>query len=341
MAEIGDPFPLVEATLAGTLEGLGSVVLVVNDPPWSRLEHEVPRPASVVVAWNMDIDHLEKVAAFEPDGDVVVGLGGGTAMDTAKFLAWRSGRPLVQVPSITSVDAGFTDAVGVRVDGNVRYVGKVRPERVVLDLDLVRSAPPHLNRAGVGDIVSCATGLFDWRLASGGGIGHRWDEDLAGLGNALLVELGRHAGEIARVSPDGVRFLARSYRSIGAACAGAGHSRFEEGSEHFWAYAYESLTGAHPVHGEIIAFAVVVMSQIQGNEAERWRDLIAECRVRAHPDDIGITRDDFDRTFAALKGYVRALDLDHSIIDEVDLGPATVADAWEFARGLPRQASIG
>ena len=336
MAEIGDPFRLVEATLAETLAGSGRFALVVNDPPWSHLAAGLPEPASVVEAWDMDIAHLESIAATDPAGDVVVGLGGGTAMDTAKFLAWKSGRPLVQVPSITSVDAGFTDAVGVRVDGNVRYVGKVRPVKVVLDVDLVCSAPAHLNRAGVGDIISCATGLFDWRLASGRGIGHPWDDALAGLGERLLVDLSARRADIARVSPDGVRFLAESYRAIGAACAEAGHSRFEEGSEHFWAYAYEWLTGAHPVHGEIIAFAVVVMTFVQDNDPARWRDLVAECGVRAHPADLGIDREDFDRTFAALKDYVRTQQLDHSIIDEVDLGAGMVDAAWDWVVGLPR-----
>lgn len=337
MAEIGDPFLLVEASLADTLEDLGRVTLVVNDPPWSLLENTLPRPSSIVAAWNMDLDHLERVAAGEPEGDVVVGLGGGTAMDTAKFLAWKSGRRLVQIPSITSVDAGFTDAIGVRVEGNVRYVGTVRPEKVVLDLDLVRSAPVHLNRAGVGDIVSCATGLFDWRIASDKGIGHPWDESLARLGENLLVDLAAHRAEIESVSPDGVRFLAQSYRAIGAACAHAGHSRFEEGSEHFWAYAYESFTGAHPVHGEIIACAVVAMTEIQGNEPARWRELIATCGVRAHPDDIGVTRTDFDRTFLSLKDYVRAQGLDYSIIDEHSLNSRAVEAAWGAICSLPRK----
>ncbi len=44
----------------------------------------------------------------------VVGLGGGSALDTAKFIAWKTGKRLIQIPSITSVDAGFTDAIGVR-----------------------------------------------------------------------------------------------------------------------------------------------------------------------------------------------------------------------------------
>jgi glycerol dehydrogenase-like iron-containing ADH family enzyme len=340
MAEIGNPFHLVESAFAAILNELGSVVLVVNDPPWSHLASSIAAPDSVVQAWNMDIVHLESVANTQPRGDTVVGLGGGTAMDTAKFLAWKLGRPLVQIPSITSVDAGFTDAVGVRVEGNVRYIGNIRPEKVVLDLALVCGAPAHLNRAGIGDIISCATGLFDWRLASGKGIGHPWNTDLANLGERLLVDLEKHCDEIARVSTVGVRFLAESYRAIGAACANAGHSRFEEGSEHFWAYCYESLTGAHPVHGEIIAFAVVVMAHVQGNDPERWRDYVVKCQVRANPLDIGITQDDFVKTFAHLKEYVQKYALDYSIVNEVEFTPDVVNAAWEFATQIPRQGSV-
>lgn len=340
MAELGIPFRLVESTFAATLNDLGSVVLVVNDPPWSHLASSIATPDSVVQAWNMDIEHLESVASTSPRGETVVGVGGGTAMDTAKFLAWKLGRPLVQIPSITSVDAGFTDAVGVRVDGNVRYIGNIRPEKVVLDTALVCGAPAHLNRAGIGDIISCATGLFDWRFASSQGIGHEWRDDLAELGKKLLVDLADNLDEIARVTPTGVRFLAESYRVIGAACAAAGHSRFEEGSEHFWAYAYESLTGAHPVHGEIIAFAVVVMAHVQGNEPERWRDYVVRSQVRAHPGDIGISKDDFAQTCAHLSQYVEKHALDYSIINGIDFTPDVIDAAWEFVTQIPQQGSV-
>ena len=44
---------------------------------------------------------------------------GRDALGTATYLAWRRGLPLVQIPTVTSVDAGFTDAIGIRVDGEL------------------------------------------------------------------------------------------------------------------------------------------------------------------------------------------------------------------------------
>jgi glycerol-1-phosphate dehydrogenase [NAD(P)+] len=219
----------------------------------------------------------------------------------------------------------------------VRYVATIVPQLVVLDLDLVRSAPPRLNRAGIGDILSCHTGLHDWRLATAAGHGHPWHEGLAALGAQLLDELEAAADEVHAVSETGVRFLADAYRRIGAACAWAGHSRFEEGSEHFWAYAYEHATGAHPVHGEIIAFAVCALAHVQGNDPERALSIIARSGARAHPDDLGVSRADFDAALIGLRAYARAEGLDIGVADLTDIDAATADAAWAFVQRLPRE----
>ncbi len=347
--QIGQPFHMVEA---GALDVLASrqtpLILAVNDPPWAALSAAVAASSdvlTVVQAWDMDLAYLQALAArlateLPADGRAqatVVGLGGGTALDTAKFLAWQLGRPLVQIPTITSVDAGFTDAIGIRDQGTVRYVGTITPEVVVLDIDLIRSAPQRLNRAGIGDILSCHTGLYDWRLAAAHGDGVPWDESLAELGRTLLDELDTAADEVGAVSADGVRFLANAYQRIGAACAAAGHSRFEEGSEHFWAYAYEHATGAHLVHGELIAFAVCAMSQLQGNDPQRCHRIVSRAKARAHPSDLGITAEAFRSTVEAMRAFGRHVGLDHSVVDYHDVSTSAIDAAWRFACTVPRE----
>ena len=333
---IGSLFPMVEASVAEVLASLGLYTLAMNDPPWTTLRDQVKPPQRVVRAFDMELTALEALVDPFDTSEVVVGLGGGTALDTAKFLAWRGNKRLVQIPTITSVDAGFTDAIGVRDGGKVRYIGKITPEMVILDVPLIRSAPRFLNRGGIGDILSCHTGLHDWRLASDAGRGVPWREDLAELGHRLLGELDSAADEIRDVTSDGVRFMASAYRRIGAACAEANHSRFEEGSEHFWAYCYEHATGAHQVHGELIALGVMAMSVIQGNDPEWVQSLIRRCATRCHPQELGITREEFSDALIGLRAYARAEDLDISIADIIDIDAPLAARAWEAADALPR-----
>jgi len=344
---IGVPFKCVEADVGEMLVDRRSPLIVChNEPPWAAFRPRLGDADLVaeIPAWNMDVVHLSSIveqlnADHPPErlaASTVVGFGGGTALDTAKYVALTLDRPLLQAPTITSVDAGFTDAIGVRDNGRVRYIGTIVPELVVLDLALIRSAPPRLNRAGVGDILSCHTGLFDWRLAADQGFGHPWHDALAALGAGLLDELEAAADEIAAVSDDGVRFVADAYRRIGAACAWAGHSRFEEGSEHFWAYAFEHATAAHPVHGEIISFAVCALAHVQGNDPERARRIVRRAEVRANPIDLGIDEESFRGCLIGLRDYARAEELDIGVADLVDITHAQVDAAWAFVGELPR-----
>jgi glycerol-1-phosphate dehydrogenase [NAD(P)+] len=337
---LGTPCVVVEASAVEYLREYGAPLwIVANDPPWtaianelSGLDHTPVDIAGVTMAWDMELAHLVATTLEISDSldldrlaqITVVGIGGGTALDTAKFLAAQLNRPLIQIPTITSVDAGFTDAIGVRHQGRVRYIGRVRPECVVIDLGLIRSAPQRLNRAGIGDVLSCHTGLWDWHLAAAHGDGPPLNDDLVNLGSTLLNELELVVDEVAAVSDAGIRFLVDAYRRIGAACAAAGHSRFEEGSEHFWAYAWEHRTGGHLVHGELIACAVVALAHLQGNDPQRAADIVRRSQVRAHPEDLGIEREDFEACLLGLSTYARAEGLEMSVVDYHEVHPAAV-----------------
>lgn len=337
-----DPFPLTldeGAALTRLTEVGGGAIVCTMSEPWALVADVAPAPFHLIEAGSVELADLRAAAAAVPaGGEVVIGLGGGSALDTAKFVAEASGLPLIQIPSIISVDAAFTAPYGYRDGSRVRYAGKLRPIEVIADPALIRQAPRELNRAGVGDLLSCHTGMHDWRLATDEGRGDiPWDEDAAALGRRVLDEMEVALPEIHEVSDEGVRWLARTHRDVGAGCIAYG-ARFEEGSEHFLAYCFEWLTNEHRVHGELISCCVLVMSLIQGNDPDRAARIVRGSGVDARPSHLGIDDELLSRMLAELPGYCRREELWPSVVETRRFAPSLAGEAMAFLRRVTGDA---
>ncbi len=89
--------------------------------------------------------------------DVLVGMGGGKTIDTAKIVADRAGLTVVIVPTIASTDAPCSGcAVIYSRDGIFQQVAYQRhnPAAVLVDVAVIAAAPSRFLVAGMGDALS-------------------------------------------------------------------------------------------------------------------------------------------------------------------------------------------
>ncbi|WP_017300971.1 iron-containing alcohol dehydrogenase family protein [Nodosilinea nodulosa] len=108
---------------------------------------------------------LARLRAIASDhrADVVIGVGGGKALDTAKLLAHQIQQPVVTVPTSGATCAAWTALSNVYSDqGAFRYDVALPtcPSLLILDYALIRTAPRRTLVAGIGD------GLAKWYEAA-------------------------------------------------------------------------------------------------------------------------------------------------------------------------------
>lgn len=189
----------------------------------------------------------------------IIGLGGGKALDVAKYVAFLSNLPYLAVPTSLSNDGFCSPQSSLTVGGRRRSLPSAMPFGVILDTEVCLAAPEILWVSGVGDLVSKLTAVADWKLAFHA-CGTPVDDFAALLSDATVFQF------IARPLRDleGVKLLGTALMLNGIAMAICGSSRPASGSEHLISHALDSLSARPRLHGLQVGVATYLVSRLQG-----------------------------------------------------------------------------
>lgn len=296
--------------------GLGGRIVVVTGPHvyslyGGELEEALKSKGYVdyefVVAERPSLDEASRILAIASKrrARVLIGFGGGKAIDLAKYVAYKLSALFLSVPTSASHDGIASPFASLKGLGKPHSVRAATPAAVVADVSIIARAPPRLLRAGAGDLVAKLTAVRDWRLA------HRLKGEYYGEYAASLALLSakhviRYADVIAKGGVEAARIVVEGLISSGVAMCIAGSTRPASGSEHLFSHALDLIAPRPALHGEQVAVGTIMMMYLHGGRWLAVRRTLRRIGLPVNARGLGIED----------KYIVRALVLAHRIRPE-------------------------
>jgi glycerol-1-phosphate dehydrogenase [NAD(P)+] len=198
------------------------------------------------------------------DVAAVVGVGGGKALDVAKYVAFLGRWPYYSVPTSLSNDGFCSPQASLTVRGKRRSLPAALPFGVIVDTAVCLAAPRVLTLSGAGDLVAKFTAVHDWKLAF-----HATGEPVHDFA-ALLSDGSIHAYlDHPAFDLTGIRLLATVLMLNGIAMEMCGSSRPASGSEHLISHALDALAARPRLHGLQVGVATYIVSVLQGANTDQ------------------------------------------------------------------------
>jgi len=217
--------------------------------------------------------------------DLIVGIGGGRSVDTAKMIAFKLGKPFVSVPTAASHDGISSPFVSVRGDKPHSIVATA-PFGVFVDIDVIKKAPKRLLASGCGDLIANIIAVKDWEIGRDktGEYYGRYAANLALMSAKIVIE---NSAIFAKRGLD-VRVIVEALISAGVASCIAGSSRPCSGAEHLFSHALDKIAPGVGLHGEKCGIGAIMMAKLQGQDWKKIAKALKDVGAPTTAKQIGL-----------------------------------------------------
>ncbi|MDP8003874.1 MAG: iron-containing alcohol dehydrogenase, partial [Caldisphaera sp.] len=173
---------------------------------------------SYVITGSPTVDYAKSLSeeVSKDKFDILLGLGGGRSIDLTKYVAMSLEKNFISIPTAASHDGITSPFVTLR--GFDRFHSKPAkpPKLILIDINIILSAPKRYNAAGFGDLIGKYTSVLDWRLAHKLK-GEYYAQYAASLALMSAKHVSLYAKEIGLGSKEGIRVLLEALVSSGVA----------------------------------------------------------------------------------------------------------------------------
>ena len=224
--------------------------------------------------------------------ECLVSIGGGTVNDTCKLAAKYSEKKLISIPTIISNDGVCSNTSVLKFDGErTDGLPSKSPDVVVIDIDLIKNSPKKYLKAGICDILSNYTALYDWDLAIKRG--KEKTDDVAKMisSNSFwsLFNLPETIDEDLKI-----KITCESIVLSGVAMELKGNTRPCSGSEHLFNHA---IVAHYPqiqvLHGYLVGLGALVSSILQNQNFNKLVRFLKDNEIDVRPSALGISKEIF------------------------------------------------
>ncbi|MCI6204871.1 MAG: iron-containing alcohol dehydrogenase family protein [Lachnospiraceae bacterium] len=204
----------------------------------------------------------------------VIGIGGGKVIDAAKYCGFLRNLAFISIPTSASSDGFSSASASLLVEGRRKSVPARLAYGIVVDTQIIKSAPKKFIYSGIGDMVSKITALYDWKFEEEHGYG-KVNDFATMIAKKAVNSFVRTPFE--SIEEDlFIKELLDSLAMSGIANEIAGSSAPTSGSEHLISHALDKMLEQPQLHGIQVGIATYLMSVVQDHRYKRVNTIFTQ-----------------------------------------------------------------